>query len=502
VPSEVFAPGPTGIRLLTQPQLQNSVRALFGSSVKITQLDLQTYSNQAAAVNMSEDMVGQLETLSLEAAKSAFANADFKAQVGCEPQATEGDACTRGFLSKFGRRSWRRPLTAEELDVHAAIAFEAGKTLGAWKGLEVATAAFLQSPEFIYRVELGVDDPANPEQIRFTGLELASRLAFFLWNSLPDDALLDAAVRGDLDTTDGLRAQVRRMLDSQQARIGVSRFLGDWLLLDELDDIEQKLVTNFSMLTGTLGPAMREELTRKWEDLVLDRGGDYRDFFVQRETFVNPELARFYGLPEPTSGGFERVTMPDTWMRAGLLGSGGFLALPAPAVRTSPTVRGRVVREGILCTTVQDPPDEAFEEQVKTEGLSVRDALADHRVKPACASCHAAMDPIGLGMDNFDALGNFRTTDDRGFTVDATGDLDGVPFRDAKELGVALSQHPALPGCLTKNLFRYVVGRDETEGESVGLQAATAQFAASGYRVRALLEEIVVSDAFRFASKE
>jgi hypothetical protein len=383
------------------------------------------------------------------------------------------------------------------------VAESAGTALSdAWGGAQYAVAAILQSPSFLYRAELGEPDPAQSGRLRYTSAEMATRLAYLFWNAPPDDALLDAGERGDLAGADGVRAQVKRLLDSPKARGGLVHFFVEWLELEKLDAL-QKDAQAFPAFTATIGASMREELTRGLEDFVFDANADYRTLFTRRETFVNAELAQLYGIPAPAGAGFAKVALPAGAERAGLLGTGGLLAIYGKMRTTAPVQRGKFVREMLLCQSIPPPPPgvvASLPDPLPDQPMTRRQAMERHRTDPVCAACHAFTDPIGLAMERFDAIGAFRTQDN-GLDIDATGAIDQVAFDGAAGLGKVLSEHPRLTDCFVRSVYRYATGHYEHDGELPSIAVVRGEFEQGGNRVRSLFESIALSDGFRYAVK-
>jgi len=503
-----FAPAPATLRRLTLGQYTNSVRDLLGAAVTLpTDLEPDTSLNGFASIGaartaFSPHAIEQLETAALSLSQQALADPKMRASlVGCMPAAAADDACARQVVTGLGRRAWRRPLTPDEVNRYTAIATQAGTTLNDfWKGLQYAVAGLLQSPHFLYREELGTPNAAVPSQRAFNGFEIATRLSYFAWATTPDDQLLNAAEAGTLSTEDGLRVQAERLIASPRAHASTETFFGELLHLADLDDLPQ-LPNVFPQVSATLGASMRGETLRVLEDIAWNGDGDFRNVFDTRTTFVNAELAKLYGVPAPSGVDFVRTTLPSDGLRLGLLGQGSFLALNAHADSTSPTRRGKFIREVLLCQAIPAPPPDVDTtlppNPPGTMSLTMRQRLEKHRSQPACAACHQAMDPIGLALENFDAVGAFRTSE-VGQTIDASGVLDGVTFADARGLSSALKNHADVATCLTRSMFRFATGHVETPGEEGAVLALAQKLAGDGYRFRSLLLGLVMSPTFRF----
>lgn len=504
-PPGEFVPQAAGLRRLTIPQYRNTVRDLLGADVTVaTEFEPDTLlsgfaSIGAARVGLSAKLTEQFETSAYAIAKQVLTNTATRgALVGCTPAATTDDSCSRLFVQKIGRRAFRRPLADDETTQFVTIARTAQTALGDfYNGLQYALAGILQSPHFLYREELGVPDTAQPSRVKFDDFELATRLSYFLWNTTPDDQLLDAAAAKQL-TTGALATHATRMLASERTSAAMQTFFTELYRLSELDDLAL-LPSLFPLMTPTIGPAMRGETLRFLTDVALTRNGDYREVFDARGTYVNKELAGLYGITAPSATDFGAVTLPDTGMRAGLLGQASFLAVSSQPNRSSPTRRGKFIREMILCQTIPTPPPDVTPFPDAAPGTA-RDKLTSHRQNPACASCHQMMDPIGLGLEHFDGIGAFRAND-KGLAIDATGELDGVRFDGPRALGAALKNHPDVPTCLARNLYRYAMAHVENSGEEAAIALLAQAFRDNGFRFRTLVEAVVKSPAFVTAAK-
>jgi hypothetical protein len=368
-------------------------------------------------------------------------------------------------------------------------------------GLRYAVSAILQSPEFLYRVELGAPSAADGGRNKYTDFEMASRLASLLWGSVPDEALLDAAASGKLSTPDGVVAQATAMIASQKAHLAFNDFANDLYGMDPSSGMplsttfkDPKFYPNW---TPTLPTAMQQELTMRIDDAAFN--GDYLSLYDSPVVFVNNELAKIYGLPPAAVDGFRRVTLDAGSPRLGLLGSGAMLAANGLPQRTSPTLRGRFVAEQLLCKTVPPPPANVnlAALDMPPPGASVRAVLEQHRQNPSCAACHALMDPIGLGLENFDSVGAYRTTENNA-PIDATGDLDGVAFKDEASLSTAIRNHPNAASCFVTKLYEHAQGRAPLEVDAAVIASLAKQFDENGHRANQLLVDIVASDAYRF----
>jgi hypothetical protein len=491
------------LKRLTASQYRQAVHDLLGEAIAVpTSLEPDVavegfFTVGAAQSGISALGVERYESAAYDIAKQALsAGADRDALVGCTPDSARDDGCARRFVESFGRRAWRRPLAEAEVARLVAIAGAGADKLGDFhQGLEFALGALLMSPNFLFRVEVGED---HDGRVRFTAQEMAMRVSFFLWNTTPDEELLAAAEAGELTDRDRLAAHVDRMLASPRAAAGIKAFFEERFELHKLEHL-LKDSTVFTSTSAELGGYAREETLRTAAYLLLDRELDYRELFTTRETFVNRKLAALYAVPAPSLDDFALTTLPADGPRAGLLGHASILALFAHPVSSSATLRGKFIRTQLLCANVPPPPadvDTSLPEPSERMP-TLRDRIGDHLTNPVCATCHRFMDPIGLGLEQFDGIGRWRTTEND-FPIDPSGELDGRPFGSAVELGAAIAAHPDLPRCLVEHLHRYAVGTPYDSGDEALVAELAQTFADGEYRIKPLLRHIVLSDGFRF----
>ncbi|HEU5055554.1 MAG TPA: DUF1592 domain-containing protein [Kofleriaceae bacterium] len=495
---------------LTTEQYLNSVRDLLGTGLPAVILEPDTNPYLFTSIGATTTTLSEVGVQQYEQAAHVLAGAVFgdparrQALVGCAPLAPD-DECARGFLARFGRRALRRPLSDEELARWLAVSAEAGAGGDPWRGLRIAVAGMLQSPHFLYRIELGESDPDDPDRLRYTGWEMASRLSFLLWNTTPDDALLAAAEAGDLADEGGVRTAAERLLADPRARPAVQSFFAQYLDLGRLAGVTRDTALHPTW-TPTMSASMRREVELLVEELAFGDGVDARALFSTRTTFVNSELAALYGIEAPgaTADVFVRAELPAGGPRAGLLTLGAFLAMNAHPEETAPTLRGKYLRERVLCELVPPPPQD-FDIGIIEEGeepRTMRERMEQHAGDPACAGCHLSLDPPGFLFEGFDAVGVHRTSDAAGNPVDTSGDLDGVPLADARALAAHLEGDPRVAACMVRQLYRHASGRLEVEGEADALAALTDEFAASGYQFRSLVLAMVASRSFRTVARE
>ena len=402
-----------------------------------------------------------------------------------------------------GATTLRRSLTGEELDARVAIASDAAKALGDfYAGLGIALASILVSPDFLFRIEEAEPDPSDPSTMRLTSVAMASRLSYLLWNTTPDDDLIAAGANGDLVDDDRLAEQVERLLSSPKLEIGIRSIFSDLYDFKQFDDgLVRKDTAIFPVYTQTLVEEAKEQTLRTIvAHLSADK--DYRDLFTTTESFLTRRLGVAYRVPVPTPDGWEPYLFSAEARRAGLLSHISFNALYSHPGRSSATLRGKFVREVLLCQDIPTPPanvDFSIVEDTMGELRTARERLEAHVTNDACAGCHTLTDPIGLALESFDAIGMLRD-EENGVPIDTSGDLDGTAYEDATGMGRALRDHPALGPCLVHSLYRYAAGRNEIRGELDLLSSLSERFAESAYSVRELMRELVLSDGFRTTS--
>ncbi len=504
-PAPEVTPAAAVLKRLTKSQYARAIHDLVGDVAVPIALEPDAASDGFLVVGASKTSISALGVDRYEAAAYDIAAQALKPGairdrlVPCHPAGTVDDACARAFVTGFGRRAFRRPLTGGEVDRYTAIAGKAAATLGDFHhGLEFALAGMLQSPMFLFRVELGEPDGGR---LRYSGWEMATRLSFFLWNTTPDDELLAAAERGELTDPAGLQRAIDRMLASDKLRDGVRNFFLERLGLYQLGDLVKDSKV-FPEMSADLGPDAREETLRMLADLAIDRDADVREMMTTRRTFLNRRLAALYGVPAPAIDGFAAALLPPDGERRGLLGQASILAEYAHSTSSSSTLRGKFMRTVLLCATIPPPPvnvNTALPEP-SDKLPTLRDRMQNHMINPLCASCHTFLDPIGLGLERFDGIGKYRLTE-HGVAIDPSGVLDKAPFADARGLGAAIANHPEFARCFARHLYRYAVGRKEIDGEEDLLAWFNDALAADGFRMVPLMRRIALSDGFRFATE-
>jgi Protein of unknown function (DUF1592)/Protein of unknown function (DUF1588)/Protein of unknown function (DUF1585)/Protein of unknown function (DUF1587)/Protein of unknown function (DUF1595)/Planctomycete cytochrome C len=408
------------------------------------------------------------------------------------------EACARQIVSTLATRAYRQPLSGSDLDTLLQF-YQSGKRDGGFDGgIEFALDRILASPKFLFRVER---DPAGAIAgggYPVSDTELASRLSFFLWSSIPDDELLRLANEGKLKNPAVFDRQVRRMLADPKSQALVDNFAGQWLQLRNLRNVQPN-TDLFPDFDDNLRQSFRRETELLFESVVQE-DRSVLDLLTADYTFVNERLARHYGIPDIYGSRFRRVAVTDD-ARRGLLGQGSILALTSHAERTSPVVRGKWILENILGTPVPPPPPDVPTLKGNQQGekpRTMREQLAEHRANPVCASCHKAMDSIGFAMENFDAVGAWRTRD-AGQPIDASGELsDGTKVDGVVTLRNALISRPELfAGTLTEKLMIYALGRGLDYRDMPTVRAILRDASRTNYRFSALIMGVVRSTPFQ-----
>ena len=436
------------------------------------------------------------------AARPAGDTASRRKVFACRPRTTAADdACARTILSTLARRAYRRPVTDRELETVLRFYREGRAEDGFEAGIQRGLRRILSSPSFLFRIEREPAGVAAATPYRVSDLDLASRLSFFLWSSIPDDALLDAAVTGTLGQPTVLARQVRRMLADPRAQALVDNFASQWLTIGKLAGVVPD-VDAYPEFDENLRTAFREE-TRLFIASQLREDRPVGDLVTADYTFVNDRLARHYGIPNVYGSHFRRVTFTDG-VRGGLLGQGSVLTVTSYPNRTSPVLRGRWLLDNILGAPPPPPPPDVpplREENGGDRPRSIREQMETHRKNPSCAVCHVRMDPLGFSLENFDALGKWRTVSDA-LPIDASASLpDGTRFDGVAGLRRVMIDHREdFARTLTQKLLAYALGRSIESSDWPTIRKIARDAAPGGYRWSALLTGIVSSTPFRMST--
>ncbi|MES1260905.1 MAG: DUF1592 domain-containing protein [Acidobacteriota bacterium] len=418
----------------------------------------------------------------------------------CHPASdAEDDACAKRIVSTLARRAWRKQISDPDIKVPLKFYKDARKEGGFEAGIEMALRAVLVSPQFIFRIEQDPANVASGTAYRLNDLDLASRLSFFLWSSLPDDELLDTAIQGKLKQPAVLEKEVRRMLADTRSGAMVNNFAEQWIYLRNLasSNPDARMFPDFD---DNLRQAFRRE-TEMFFESVMREDRNVLDLLRANYTFVNERLAKHYGIPNIYGSRFRRVTFGPDGHRGGLLGQGSILTVTSYANRTSPVIRGKWILTNILGTPPPPPPPNVppLKDAAETGRiLTMRERMAEHRANPACAGCHKLMDPVGFSLENFDAVGRYRSAEN-GIPVDAAGGLpDGRSFNGEEGLKQALLARPELfVSTTTEKMLTYALGRGVEDFDAPAVRKIVQDARGRDYRFSSLVLGIVNSTPFQ-----
>ncbi len=491
----------SGLRRLTVHEYDNTVRDLMGDDSRQGALllpeDLKTpFDNDYTIQVASKALVEGAELLAQDIARRWLENATTRQQLlGCTPSDAGDAVCFERFIRSFGRRALRRPLDEVEISRYLALLTYGVERNDFYVAVDTALRAFLQDPNFLYRVELGSPLADDPSLLRLNGFELASRLSYLLWGSAPDEPLLEAAAAG-LSTFEAVRAEARNLLEDPRARQAVARFHALWLGYESLPHPAQ------------LSADMKQESTALISRVVFEEGRPWQDIFRVRETYATKTLAEHYGLT-PAAGEAGWVAYPDAG-RQGLLSHGSFLSVGAKFADTSPTLRGLAIRTRLFCQEILPPPPSVNADvppEATAEGQCKEERYRVHG-QGGCAGCHALMDPVGFGLEQYDQMGRFRThdADNVACEIRGAGELVGVgTFKGPAELSSLMLTSGLINECVTKQLFRFATGRahlDAVDDQLVQALSAKVAGPVGDFRFDDLVVDLVSSEAFMYRKEE
>lgn len=405
------------------------------------------------------------------------------------------DACAQRFVDSFGRLAFRRPLESSEREELLSVYREKAARSDYRAGIRLVIELILQSPQLLYRIEPALEPGADARPL--TGYELATRLSYFIWASTPDAALLDDAAAGRLDSADDVERVARRMLSDRRASDAIRSFHRQWLGLRELETASKD-----GAFTPELRDAMVEETLRFGVEAALANQDFVTHLLTSNKTFASPALAKLYGASGAASGAAPIELPPG--QRAGILTHASVLSVLASADQTSPVLRGKFVREKLLCQAIPPPPPNVVTTSPKVDpSLTTKQRFAQHRSDASCAGCHQLMDPIGFGFEHYDALGAWRTQDGS-FAVDATGELSATDdvdgsFDGVLELSARLAKSQQVRRCIARQWLRFALGRADSEEDTEALGLIYQAFEKGGFTARELIVAIARSQVFRYA---
>jgi hypothetical protein len=492
------------LRRLTRVEYDNSVRDLLGVTLapgadfppeEITGGFTNNATVQTVSPLLAEKYMQAAESLAAAAARN------LPALLPCDPATTDEAACARKFVEQFGRRAYRRPLSAAEIDRLSRV-YAAGREQASFEaGIELVIRAALQSPNFLYRVEYGMPARPGDKLVRLTQHEIAARLSYLIWSTMPDESLAAAADSGELETAEQIAARAERMFDDPRARKALPEFYRQWLGLGSLASVgkDSRVHPEFD---SALREAMSAELPAFVEHVLWSADRRLGTLLTASLGFVSGPLANLYGVSAPAGSGPQLATL-DPEERAGVLTQAGFLAVHSLPNQSSPVRRGKFVRERVLCQEAPAPPPNLNVTPPEVDASrSTRERFAEHTESAACSTCHELMDPIGFGFESYDAIGRFRRTDGTK-PIDSSGwivrsqDLDGA-FANARGLAMKLAGSRQVHDCVATQSFRYAMGRFEDGADSCSLGELRQAFSESGGDLRKLMIAITQTKAFLY----
>ena len=515
--------GPSPLRRISRLEYDNMVRDLLGDTTQPAS-GFVSESPLAYGVNfetntyttVTSTLVPQQYLQAAETLAATAVTKNLSAVVSCSSQAN--DACATQFIGDFANRAFRGQLDADESASLFKLYSDVKAQFDFATGIQAVITAVLTSPRFLFVLEFG-DGSASAGVVPLSQNELATRLALYLWRSIPDAVLLKAAAAGQLSTPDELEAQAARMLKDERSRDALSDFATQWLELENTDAVTKD--TQYTGWTPALAHDLKMETLETYASLVQVENGGLTDLLTSPSSYINGDVASFYGVTltgATDSAGFAKTNVnpdPAHPVRAGILTQGGVLATQAHTSLPSPVLRGKLVREQLLCDPMAPPPaglNIPPPPSSVAAGTTTRDEFEAHASNPQCIGCHMYMDPIGLGFSHFDASGRYQATDANGRDggasfppVDATGTINPVfsgdlsaTFDGALDLAKQLAASEPVEECFALEQIRYALGRLESRADACSAQQAFQAFSSSGLRIQKLLAAIVRSDAFRY----
>lgn len=510
-PPSPLTPAIRRLRRLSSREYNNVVRDLLGDTSRpaarfIRDAYQNGYDNGSAALAVQSDQVIDYEAAAQTLAQSAVQSRLAELVGGCDPGQTGYLGCAQVLLDSFGARAFRRPLSAAERQrLLAAFAAELDAGGDFPRAIQTVLEVILQSPQFLYREELGPPD-ATPGSapVRLTSYEIASQLSFLLTGSLPDPELWTAVQTGRLETVDDYRREAARLLGTPQARATLRAFLHEWLATDRTAFLS-KDASFYPSFSQALAGSMGEELDRFYDHVLWSGSGSLRELFTSNKSFIDDRLAQLYGVPAGGPG-FQPVEL-DPALRKGVLGRAGFLAVHAATDSSGPISRGVFVLQALLCLPPPQPPANVPPalpaDDPGAKNLTTRKRFEQHVKSPACAACHTQIDGVGFGLEQFDGIGAYRVMDngqpvDSRGTLVGTGEIDG-DYTGAAELAGRIAKSRSLADCYVRNAYRFAMGQIEPPGEDLGALSGTFN---SDARLTQVLLALIADPVFASRSFE
>ena len=459
------------------------------------------FGNDADSQAVVAALVEQYVTVAEKIAASATAAGQIGNLAPCATQVTNAaseTACAHTIADTFTPKAWRRALVAGEADGLVALFTTVRASADFPTSVAAMLEAIFQSPEFLYRPEFGVGVAGRTDVKQPTGDEMASRLSYMFWGSTPDDALRTAAASGQLNNPAGIRTQAQRLLADPKARDVVHFFFDKLLPIESLSQLERDK-TLYSTFSAKIGSLMRTETQTFLENEIFGGSGTWPGVFTAKYTYVNQELATYYGLSGVTGDTFQKLMLDPSTHRGGLLTQGGVVAGPVHTNASNPVVRGSFVVQRLMCNIIPKPTGAILAKATPPDPASAataRQRFSTHSSDPVCHACHQNMDPYGFALENFDPVGLWRDQEN-GVTIDASGDAPGVgTFNGPLEMEQALAGSEQVQNCFASQWLNFGYGRTLTDAEACGVESVRSKFKESGYNVQELLLALTQSDAF------
>ena len=510
--SQTQQPSSAPIRRLTRNEFNNTVADLLGDTTSPA-INLPPevlgngFSNDAAQQTVSADLVSGYSDVAADIASRAVQTTSLAKLAPCAASATSSasqDSCAQTFINSWVPKAYRRALVAGEADALLALEKSVTSADTFTSGLAAVIEAVLQSPDFLYRPEFGVADATQPSLRRPTGEEMATRLSYMFWGSPPDDTLRAAAASGELVTSEGILKSAKRLLDSDKSH-GVVKFFFDSLLpITTLTD-QTRDAGKYPNFSPQMGSYMRQETEKFLDNQIFVENGSLPSIFTANYTFVNEPLAKFYGISGVTGTTFQKVQLDPT-QRRGLLTQGAIMTGTTVTNSTNPVLRGSFILNKLMCMNISLPSDPAVlalvAVPVDVTGATARDRYTAHSKQTLCQGCHRLIDPVGFALENYDAVGQYRTTENN-VTIDASGKIPGATdnVTGAVQLAQQLADSPQVQQCFAQHWIEYGYGRtlsNASPQDACLQEKVNTAFKASGYNVKQLLLDLTQTTAFQY----
>jgi hypothetical protein len=504
-------PGKAQVRRLTRFEYNNAVRDLFGeTSSPANAFPPETISrtgnlfgNDASLLSVSNALASQWSKVAGEIAGRATATPEGLGKLAaCASGATPDDACLREVITNVVSRAYHRDVTAPEVDSYLTLANTAKGTGPFASGVSAVIEAVLQGPEYLYRIELGTPDAAHPGLRIPTGDEMAARLSFLFWGTIPDAPLRMAAKSGELSTPAGVKAQAERLLNDPQAKPVVRFFFDNLLPISGLTNLARDK-GRFPVYTQDFAAALREETQTFLEHEIFDgAGGTWKSALTAPYTYVNEQLATFYGIPGITGSAFQKANWPNPAQRLGLLSQASILTGTITTNESNPVLRGSFIINKLLCMNIQLPTDPTILAMVKVpegvSGATARERFTKHREQAVCAGCHAVIDPVGFPLENYDPIGAWRDQEN-GVTIDASGNIPGgPPITNGVGLMQSIADSPDAQACFAQHWMNFGYGKTIGDDDACVKTSLIDKFNAAGGNIKQLLVELTQTDDFLY----